>query len=387
MSVRRRLSILTIAMLMVGIAWQPALAWQLPVRIDNFGNSQDPTTSVVVAPNGATFVAFARRGSDELYWAKRTLDGWRRTTVTGQDTFTLCYDPDNPAIGPSAAFAPDGSPRIASACIAVGGGAKIQYSSRAGGHWTTEMVGYGPSGTGTDSSATTMALAMSPAGRPWIVFTDDGTKDITRFRLVKGKWQRQQLIRGVSVCCGNQGKMVDAATNPSTGMLGVAWTNRFEDEGVLAYAEFNGRGDLVGDIEDISFGTLGAFGRPSLAYRSNGDPAIAVQQSDGVTRAPALALRTGGVWAVHTIDDSVANAGLHPSLDITGDVFRVAYPDDTNADLRYASSTDGVVWSPMTAVGPGDVGDVPAIAVSGAGVVTIAYYDTGRTALRSVTGP
>ena len=180
---------------------------------------------------------------------------------------------------------------------------------------------------------------------------------------------------------------MDAATNPATGRLGVAWANRFDEEGVLFYAEFNARGGMVGDTEIVPFGGMQTFGKPSLAYRPNGDPAIAVQQSDGATTSPAFALRTGGVWAVHPIDPSVTNGGIHPALDITGDVYRVAYPDDANGDLRFASSTDGIVWTAVTPVSGGDVGDTPSLAVNAAGRVTIAYYDTSRTALRSVTGP
>ncbi len=386
MPTRRMLPALVVALLLVSVAVQPAFAWQHPVRIDNFGNSQDQTTSMLIG-QGGIFLAFAYRGSDDLFWSKRTADGWKRTPVLGQDTFTNCYDGENPAIGPSAAFAPDGSPRIASACIAVGGGARILYTSRIGGVWETETVGYGPSHTGTDSSATSMTLTMSPTGKPWIVFADNGSKDISRYRRVHGDWQLQQLVQGVDVCCGNQGKYVDASTNPATGRLGVAWTNRFNDEGVLMYAEFNTRGRVVGNVELVPFGGLQTFGKPSLAYRSNGDPAIAVQQSDGVTTGPAMALRTGGVWAAHPIDASVTNGGLHPALDVTGDVFRVAYPDDANGDLRFASSTDGIAWTAVTPVSDGDVGDTPSLAVNAAGRVTIAYYDASRTALRSVTGP
>jgi hypothetical protein len=354
------------AVLLIVVASSPATAFRRQTTIDNFGNSQDPTTSTVTSPDGGVYVAWARTGSDELYWSRRTPDGWSHDTVTGEGTFVQCYDNSIFAeIGPAAAFAPDGEPRIASACLAVGGGAKILYSSRENGVWTTGRVGYGPSRDGFDSSATTLALTMSPTGRPW-----------------------QQLVEGFVVCCGSpQYKMLDAATDPVTGLLAVAWTNRFIDGSALFFAEFNARGTIVGSVEEISFGDLGAFGRPSLAFLPNGDPAIAVQQGDGTLGSAAIAVRTGGTWATHTIDDSSSNMGLDPALDITGDVFRAAYPDDVAGDLRYAESTDGVAWNATTAASLGNVGDVPSLAVSPTGRVTIAYYDSGRTALRSVVGP
>jgi hypothetical protein len=143
----------------------------------------------------------------------------------------------------------------------------------------------------------------------------------------------------------------------------------------------------VGDTEEIPLGLTDVFGRPSLAFLSNGDPAIAVQQSDGSTNSLALARRSAAVWSLHTADTSAADVGLNPSLDTQGDVFRVAYPDDTNGDLRYATSTDGVAWASETIVSAGDVGDVPSLVVSSSGVATITYHDLGGTALRGVTGP
>jgi hypothetical protein len=79
--------------------------------------------------------------------------------------------------------------------------------------------------------------------------------------------------------------------------------------------------------------------------------------------------------------------GLNPSLGIVDDAFHVTYPDDTNGDLRYATSTDGVAWTAETVVSTGNIGDVPSLGVTESGVVRIAYYDLGATALRSVSGP
>jgi hypothetical protein len=364
----------------------PAFAWSAPTTIDNYGNSQDPTTSAVISPKGGTFVAWARLGTDDLFWSKQNATGWNRTQVAGQGTFVGCYDSSLfNTIGPSAAFTPDGAARIASACMAVGGGAKIMYSRLVKGVWKTQQIGYGPIGSG-DSSAMSLALAMSPTGKPSIVFTDEGTNDVSRFRLVNGVWKRQQLV-DVSCCGFGDHSMTDASFNPVTGLLGVAWTIRADTFTYLRYAEFNANGAAVGETQEIPIGEMNVFGRPSLAFLSNGDPAIAVQQDDGSVKSAAVARRDAGVWSLHTVDASAADVGLNPSLDLQGDVFHVAYPDDTNGDLRYATSADGITWTPVAVVSTGDVGDVPSLVVSATGGVTISYHDLGGTALRGVRGP
>jgi hypothetical protein len=263
-----------------------ALAWTVPTTIDNFGNSDDPTTSLVISPTGGTYVAWAQSGSDNLYWSKKTATGWKKTPVAG-GAFVNCYDSSSwNTIGPSAAITTDGDPKIASVCMAVSGGAKLLYSKIVNGDWKTKTVGYGPSDGLADASAITLTLALSETNRPSIVMTESDEKDITRFRLVKGKWKRQTLIQGATLCCGSQYKMADAEFNPVTGLLGVAWTNRVGDGTSLAYAEFNSSGNFVGTIEDIPLDSTSVWGRPSLAYLSNGDAAIAVQQDDGISLSP-----------------------------------------------------------------------------------------------------
>jgi hypothetical protein len=383
--IRRALVVLA-ACVMVVASSTSALAWTDPTTIDNFGNSDIPTTSLRISPKGGTFVAWAQ-GGDDLYWSKRTATGWKDTHVAG-GSFVSCYDSSTwNTIGPSAAFTTDGEPKIASACMAVSSGAKILYSKKVNGKWKTNTVGYGPSDGLADASAITLSLALSPANKPSIVMTESDEKDITRFRLVKGKWKGQTLVNGVTVCCGTQYKMADAAFDPVTGLLGVAWTNHVGTATSLAYAEYNANGNRVGAIEDIPLDTTSASGRPSLGYLSNGDIAIAVQQDDAVTLSLALARRISGVWSIGTVDNTAADVGLNPSLVIVDDVFHIAYPDDTNGDLKYATSTDGTAWTIDTAVTTGDVGDVPSLGINGSGGIRISYYDLGSTALKGVSGP
>jgi hypothetical protein len=383
---RRSLCAIFLAAAPVTMAATPVLAWTAPATIDT-STADAPPTSMVISPSGKTYVAWEHTTS-ELFFSQKTASGWKKTPVAGQGSFTACYDTTTfNTIGPSAAFTSAGAPKIASACASVGGGAKVLYSQPVNGVWKTTTVGYGPTSS-SDASATSLALALSATGKASIVMTDWATLDITAFRLVKGSWHRQQLAAGNTACCGNpRYNMVDASFDPVTGFLGVAWTLRLGTTTALYYGEYDKSGTIVGNVETVPSPGASVFGRPSLSYLSNGDAAIAVQEGVGGQLSLAIARRTSGVWSLATVDSSAANVGLNPSLDTTADVYHVAYPDDTNNDLRYASSPDGVVWTTGPVVTTGNVGDVPSLAVKPSGKATISCYDTGGTQLLSVSGP
>jgi hypothetical protein len=366
-----------------------ALAWTAPAIIDSRGTNGFPSTSLVISPSDMAFVAWVR-GSSDLFWSQETASSWQKTKVAGSHALGNCFDATNGwrTAGPSAAITSGGEPKIATACLPVTDGAKIYYSQLVSGVWKTQFVGYGPITSNGSPDATTLALALSSTDQPSIVMTDKGSEDITRFRLVRGVWKRQQLVKGVSVCCEFvQYKLLDASYDPATGRLGVAWTFRFGDTGTLSYAKFNAKGALVGAIQSVPVGTTNVYGRPSLAYLSNGDAAIAVQRTTSSGLGLAVAVRSSGAWTIKTVDSSAADLGLNPLLDTTGDVFHVAYPDDTNGDLKYASSLDGITWITGTVVSSGDIGDFPSAGVTSTGGVEISYFDSGHTALKSVAGP
>jgi hypothetical protein len=80
--------------------------------------------------------------------------------------------------------------------------------------------------------------------------------------------------------------------------------------------------------------------------------------------------------------------GAMPSLCVTGDGTRhIAYFDQDNQELRYASSTDGIVWSSELAAsvtgGTRDVGSEASMVYNpSAAFPMISYYDATSTALK-----
>jgi hypothetical protein len=88
-----------------------------------------------------------------------------------------------------------------------------------------------------------------------------------------------------------------------------------------------------------------------------------------------------------SLDDAATLTGAEPSLFVTDDLLHVAYQDVTNGDLRYATSTDGTVWTAESIVCAHDTGRFPDLGVTPGGVTHVTYHDLTDTALMSTKGP
>ena len=385
----------TLAMTLVALSALPAHATWSRAVIANFGNSDSHTSSLVISPTSRAFVAWQSQGGDELYWAKRTSRGWDVTTVNGENTFTGCYESENDWVGPSAAFLPDGTPQIASVCIDFPGGEGVLYSAKIAGVWSTKTIGYGPVGP-CDSSASDIDLIDSPTKhQPVIVITDPCTQSLTGFFFDGSSWIRKTLVSGTTGPF--RYGALSLAVDPTNGKLAVAFNGDVYGRGGLILKEFSWGGKPVPGstvIFDPPQGDV-ATGEPSLAFLPDGTGFLAFQEStpygtpSGSAYAfLALVTRTSGAWSTAvSVDASVLHTGAEPSLSLSGGTLHVAYHDTTNGDLRYATSSDGSLWTSETIAGRDDVGNFPALAVTQGGKALIAHYNLTATALVSSIGP
>lgn len=378
----------------VGLGLALVVQWATPAAAAWTGGivtRQDrsaPATSLAISPNGAVAVSWQWQGGDELYWAERATDGWRKRAVYGSDTYGACYPTgrENPYQGPVAYFTPSGLPRIVSACFAVGGGAKFNLTSHESGSWSTTVIGYGPSEFGYDCSATNLDVALDPVrGRPSVVFSDQGTDDVSRLVLKKSGWVLQELVPGVHVPGFDDWKVVSAAYDPVTGNLGVVWNSDADGGGYLTFAEFGASGDMQGGDEDIPITYGAAYGVPSLAFAADGTAYVAFQQGTETDRELVLAIRTGASqWSSSVIDSGSALTGAAPSLALWESLPRVAYRDESRGNLRYAAF-DGASWALKTIESTGRLGEHPSLALDGSGRAWISHYDRTNRDVRFAT--
>jgi hypothetical protein len=365
--------------------------------IANNGNSDSPTSRILVGPTGRTYATWVTQGSDELHWAKQTSTGWRETTVTGQNTFVACYDADYDGVGPSARFLKNGDAAIASACESFAGGAKTMFSELTSTGWKTTKVGIGPSSSSCTTSPSDVELVLSPKGKPVILTTDVCTRGIYGFFRTRTGWNKKWVIKGGG-CCGSfmYGAM-SAAIDPSNGALAIADIGDTYGRSGLEIEEFTWNGNPVaGSTHSFLLPNSDVpYGEPSLAFAADGSGYIAFQEgtAPGTPLGSAYsflasATRTAGVWGTPVpIDDSVQFTGGEPDLSLAGGTFHIAYYDNTNKDLRYGTSPDGSTWSLSTIAAAGDSGNYPSLALTGTGGVRISYYHKSDTSLRAIAGP
>jgi hypothetical protein len=394
---RRTSMIVAICIVLSGLVAQPASATWQQSTVSDMGNSDSQTSRIVIAPTGRTYVTWQTQGSDELYWAKKTSTGWRRTTVTGGNTYVACYDPENDWMGPSATFLPNGDAAIASACESFAGGSKTMFSRLTGKGWTTTKVGYGPSNSSCTTSATDIDLIVSPSGKPVIFTTDQCLRGIYGFFRTSTGWRGHWVLKGGGCCGAFRYGAMSLAVDPSNGKIAMAEIGDVYGRSGLEFQEFNWKGDpIVGSLHSFVLPNGDApYGEPSLAFAADGTAYLAFQEGTQPGTDPSfaysfltLAERTGGVWGTPTaIDNAVQFTGGDLDLSLGGGSFHIAYSDDTNKDLRLATSPDGTTWTLSTIFANGNTGHFPSVAVASNGETCISFYHRTDTSLRAVFGP
>lgn len=376
----------------------PAWAAWTETEVRDFGDSDSETSSLVLSPTDRPFVVWQGRGSNDLFWAKRTPSGWDRTEVARNPDFTQCYTTENPYVGPSATFALNGTPRIASACIAVGGGSPVLYTTQtARGDWKTVRVGRGASGMSCDSSATDVDITNDPGGKPFIVVTDQCTKKVVGFFRQNGDWRRVTMLSPGSLAPFMFGAM-SITTDPMSGRLAMALNTDVYGRGQLFIEAFTWRGAWISDAEVTVTPLPGGdvvYGEPDLRFADDGTGFLAFQAGSPYGTPTAdkygflkLMTRDSDTWGPPaTVDDAATVTGADPALWVSDGTLYLAYRDETNGDLRFATSTDGTSWSAETVLGPHDTGLYPELVVTSGGVAHLAYHDATTTALMSTKGP
>jgi hypothetical protein len=376
---------------------QPAFAaWDVST-IANHGNSDSPTSRILVSPTGRTFATWVTQGSDELHWGKQTASGWRDTIVTGANTFVACYDVSYDGVGPAATFLPNGDAAIASACESFSGGSKTMFSELTSTGWTTTKVGLGPSSSQCATSATDVELVVSPKGKPVILTTDGCLGGIYGFFRTATGWKKKWVVKGGG-CCGQfrYGAMA-TAIDPTNGMIAVVTNGDVYGRSSIGVEEFAWNGDpVIGSTHNFILPNGDVpYGEPSLAFANDGTAYLAFQEGTPPGTALgsaysflAMSTRSASVWGTPaSIDSAVQFTGGEPDLSLAGGSFHIAYYDSMNKDLRFATSPDGTTWTLSTIASAGDSGNYPSLAITATGGVRIAFYHKSDTSLRAIVGP
>ena len=204
------------------------------------------------------------------------------------------------------------------------------------GEWLVETIGTGPL---TYKYST--AIAIDPDGKPHIAYHDQKNKDLALASRDAG-WNIQTVDRE-----GETGKFASFVITPD-GRFHISYFTRLSDtSGTVKYAT-KGPGDStwqiseVGNLENLTFGFLGARNITSVAVDSAGNPWIAYSDEKTVK----LAVLDGSVWQEHfVVQAGGSTLGQLVSLKLDqSDSPHIVYFEVTdrrplNGVVRYAKGT------------------------------------------------
>ena len=121
----------------------------------------------------------------------------------------------------------------------------------------------------------------------------------------------------------------------------------------------------------------------SVSLRSDDTPCVAWQ--DAANADLMYACRTGGSWAVETVESAGSVGAWARLAHNSADEPYIAYYDETHGDLEVAHLRDGV-WSTFTVDTEGDVGTGLDLAIDAWDAVHIVYLDATTGELRYAVG-
>lgn len=193
-------------------------------------------------------------------------------------------------------------------------------------------------------------------------------------------------------------------TVDSLGNVGANPSMAYDSSGqiVIAYEDHSNfrirlaRANPSGSWTFYTVATLVQNGsEPSLAIDSNGKPWIAFRDNAAATLKVATTSDFNNnspsgnppVWTVSTVDAD-GDTGSNPSLVIrTPTRIGIAYRDNTNARLKYASY-NGLFWSTEAVPKIGaDCGVNPSLAFNPTGTPVISYHDVGNSSIELAAKP
>jgi hypothetical protein len=251
---------------------------------------------------------------------------------------------------------------------AVLGGQMLHYATRGAAGWTLETVGYYASYTAAALAVDdgVAQVAYEVAYFPAYYATDEG-----------GDWA-SETIGGAEIDWG-----WPAIAVAPDGVVHVLYG---------AYELRHVAGEL-GSWETETVPDAGRGDQSSLAIGDDGTLHVATADQGSYDdrtddRVVYATLPPGGEWSVEDVDADMYWEGFRFGVSLALDPVgrpQVAYHDATHSDLVYATRSEDGVWTRTVAVGDGDTGYDPALAIDSDGVAHVAFDDDGSGEVRLVS--
>ena len=268
---------------------------------------------------------------------------------------------------PSLAFSPQGAPAVA--YVGVGNGS-VHFAIQTAGGWLVRQV------DGPEQAFWSPSLEFDTAGMPAVAYYSDGLVDMEEDEGLRiARWNGTSWTRTlVALIDGGNNTSCDLEISPN-GTLTIA----YEDSALnaLRLATFvNGSWETETVTTNFEDGR-----RPSLAFRSDGVPAIAFQDpGDDHANGVYFAFKEGPTWTIETIvEESPDPEGSEdfgsPSLAFAPDGrAAITYDSYTSgAELIYSSRDRPDDWTQSVVTTASDWGFKSTLAFTPSGAPSVGY--------------
>jgi hypothetical protein len=230
---------------------------------------------------------------------------------------------------------------------------EILYATNKSGDWTQDVV------TKTISNSNITGIAIDASGFVHIGFVSYGV--LKHSTNSSGLWTSTDIdSAGVFICVTS-----DAAGGIYFGYYD--FTNAH-----VKYASVDGTGTINRFDTGISGGFMG------IAVDSNKHVYMCYIDALGLN----CMSNTGGTWQSSVIDGN-NNGNISMTVD-SSDIVHIAYYDNVNKDLKYATNVGGT-WNNVTVDSAGDVGLGMSITFDANNKLHVSYYDSTNTSLKYAT--
>jgi hypothetical protein len=311
--------------------------------------------SLALGPQGNPHISYHRYSDDATYndlkYAVKTGGSWATETADASGTT---------GTRTSLALDEEGNPHISYYWSA----GHLRYATRVtGGSWVKETVWSGTAGGFHNS------LALDAQGNPHIGFYEGVNTALRYVRKDGGSWLPSEYVdTGGAEAAGYYVSIaVDAQGIPH-----VSYYIPFAG-GILRYATKIGGSFAPGNLIGGNVGTY-----TSIALDAQGNPCISYR--DEANGHLEYAAKSGGTWSFETVDTE-SGSGFYTSLALdANDIPHIGYAS-SSTDLRYAVKI-GDSWSTTIIDSTGDVGAYTSLALDAQGNPRIAYYDESNGDLK-----
>lgn len=321
----------------------------------------DGAASLTVDNSGGLHAVFRDACSDELLYSYAPLE----------DTATTTFISTTGSIGQYTSLDIDTSDKIHITYYDESN-TQLMYANNASGSWATAAV------DSSDIVGTYTSLKVDAAGRIHIAYYKETGQELKYALYDSGSWSLDTV---------DTTSWTGTYNSLAVDSLGFAYISYFDAVNKDLKFATNATGSWNTETVDAT-DDVGSY--TSIVLSDAGGVYISYYDTTSGNLKFAYRAPSATSWTLQTVDGSANNIGTFSSIALTDasaatPEIHIAYYDQTNMDLKYATSTDGTTWTTSTIDNSGNVGAYTSLTTDANDKLHVSYYDSTNGDLKYIS--